>query len=547
MALQETDKFVVQRGADYLTVKFDTLSQSIKPDLAIQSTDVVRGTPGIMFPGTTLRYENGELNVDFPTSLRFIDVITEDEQQPRDLVYQTGDFYLVSIAEDDTVDLDPADWPGIDGKEYTSVSLTGSNGTVYQADSGAYPSMNGPADTGVLYDNQTSDIAYGIILDVSILYGRILGSSVIITDGGAEYKQNDIFTLQTAYSGSAPATFIVDEVSDDGLGKATKISLVNSGGDNVEGIDYGGYGFLLPKENSGTLSRADTFARTGNGSGLVVDAEVQNGEITVISISPYSSHNNYKTGDKVYVADPFGNQGDALIEVTVLVDSVADYITAYNGDKLIYRDADVIDNVEASWLLVESGKSDISVLGLGTITKGIIPGDGAEYYNPEMAITTMVDSASREARFTIRNAKAQFYPSGAGLDPNYSYSGLFHPEEKVKLEEIEEGATRGRIDSIITDTRTDPYTGRQYFSLDLQNAEVDGVGIEVSANVISATYGVKGVVGMITNRTAVNTILDKASVANEGLIDKEVSAVMNAGQVAEYFAPKNFYALRQLY
>ena len=57
----------------------------------------------------------------------------------------------------------------------------------------------------------------------------------------------------------------------------------------------------------------------------------------------------------------------------------------------------------------------------------------------------------------------------------------------------------------------------------------------------------KGVVGMITNRTAVNTILDKASVANEGLIDKEVSAVMNAGQVAEYFAPKNFYALRQLY
>ena len=191
MALQETDKFVVQRGADYLTVKFDTLSQSIKPDLAIQSTDVVRGTPGIMFPGTTLRYENGELNVDFPTSLRFIDVITEDEQQPRDLVYQTGDFYLVSIAEDDTVDLDPADWPGIDGKEYTSVSLTGSNGTVYQADSGAYPSMNGPADTGVLYDNQTSDIAYGIILDVSILYGRILGSSVIITDGGAEYKQND--------------------------------------------------------------------------------------------------------------------------------------------------------------------------------------------------------------------------------------------------------------------------------------------------------------------------------------------------------------------
>lgn len=545
MALQDTDKFVVQRGSSYLTVKYDTLSESISPDLAIQSTDGVRGTPGIMFPGTTLRYENGELNVDFPTSLRFIDIITEDFQKPRDLVYRTGDFYLVSINEDDTVQLDAADWPGIDGKEYTSVDLTGTNGTLYQADTGAYLSMNAPGDTGTIYENQTSDIASGIILDVVIKYGRIYADSVVIKDGGENYAVDDIFTLQTSYSGGAPATFIVYEVSDDGRGEVTRLGIVDSGSDNPQGAEYGGFGFLLTKESSGTLSRLDTFARTGNGSGLVVDAEVLNGEISSVSISPFSSHNNYKSGDIVYVADQFGSQGDALIEVTVATDS-SDYIIGYNGDKIIYREADVIDNISASWLLVESGKSDISILGVEALPKSIVPSStGEEYFNPEKAITVGFDANTRYSQIAIRNASAKYQASG-NIDRDKSYSGLFHPEEKTKLEEIEEYATRGSLNSIVTDPRRDLYSGRNYYTIDLKNTNTDS-GVEVEINVITASYGLQGVVSVVTSQVVANTILDKASVANEGVMNEEVSATMNAGQIAEYFAPKNFYALRKLY
>ena len=546
MALQETDKFVVQRGSSYLTVQYDTLSESIVPDLAIQSTDVTRGTPGIMFPGRTLRYENGELNVDFPTSLRFIDIITEDYQKPRDLLYTTGDFYLVSIPEDETVQLNASDWPGIDGKEYTSVQLTGTNGTGYKADTGAYPQMNGASDNGTVYTNLSSDVAFGIILNVAIEFGRIRIDTIEIdpAGGGTNYEVGDTFSLETAYSGGAAAIFEVTEVSDDGLGKAEKIKPIDV--DAESGIEYIGFGFLLPEEfPGGSLSRARTFTHTGNGTGLLVDADVQNGSLIGVSISPFSSHNNYKSGDVVYVADSFGSRGDARIEVKVDTDS-SDTLLGYNGDKVIYRSADVTDNVTASWLLVESGKSDISVLGLGTIPKGVQPiSNGEEYYNPEASITTMVDATTREARFTIRNSKVEMLPSGV-IDSNNSYSGLFHPQEKLKLNSIEDNATRGSVDSIITDVRTDIYTGKNYYTLDVKTEELYS-GHEVSINVISASYGLQGVMSVVTNKAVTNTILDKASVSNTNVIDESINAAMNAGQIAEYFSPKNFYTLRKLY
>ena len=548
MALQDTDKFVVQRGTGYLTVQYDTLADSIVPDLAIQSTDVVRGTPGIMFPGNTLRYENGELNVDFPTSLRFIDIITEDNQEPRDLSYSTGDFYLVSIPEDETVQIDSADWPGIDGKEYTSVQLTGTNGTGYKADSGAYHSLNGPNDTGTIYENLTSSKAFGVILDVAIEFGRIRIDTIEIKSGGTNYEVGDIFSISTAYSGGAPAVFEVDEVSDDGDGVIEKISPVDA--DAPTGIEYIGFGFLLPEEYpGGTLSRARTFTHTGNGTGLLVDAQVQNGSLTGVSISPFSSHNNYKSGDVVYVADSFGSRGDARIEVKVDTDS-SDYIIGYNGDKIIYRSADVTDNVTASWLLVESGKSDISLLQVTNLSKGVKPtAAGEEYFNPEAAIIIENDKSTRTARFTIKNAKAEVYPTGY-LDNDKSYSGLFHPAEKIKLQDIEEEATRGSLDSIVTDVRTDIYTGRNYYSLDVKTFS-DPVanyrGHEVSINVISASYGLQGVMSVIPNQVVTDTILDRASANNSNVINESINATMNAGQISEYFAPKNFYTLRKLY
>ena len=546
MALQPTDKFVIQRGGSYRTVKFETIAKEVDVPLAIQTTDLGPGTKGLVYPGNTIDYDQntGEFNVNVPTGLRFIDIITEDYQQPRPIPYNNGDFYLVSIPEDQTVQLNASDWPGIDGQEYTKLQLS-NGGTVYRANAGYYEGLGGIADTGTVFECETNNIASGLALNARVEFGRIYVDSIEISplNPGENFEVDDTFTIGSAYSAAVPARFKVTETGPNG--SVTKIAPIQYGGDPDDGYneEYIGYGFQLNENIRGELNRVRTSARTGYGSGLVVDCIVEQGRIESVAISPFSQHNNYRDGDTVVIHDSTDSAGDALITIEIESDSVG-YVAAHNDDKIVYRAADIETGTEAAWIHVESGKSDISLLGINALFTGRQPADGSVYYNSNLALEFDYNNVTRFTAIGIKNAS--YTLMGNMPDPANSHSGLFAPYEKLKLDSVEEGATPGKVNQILTQTDTDKYYGDQYNILKIDNVETTA-GTDVTITPWPAGPGRRGVVSTYSDEDVAQSILSAASDANEGVHENDEDSVISGNHTCEYFMPKNLYALRKLY
>ena len=564
MALQTDDQFILKRDTSYFTVKFDTLHDEIRPGKAVQSdANDAGGTLGLMYPGQTLRYDGatGKLDVDFPATLRFIDVITEPYPEPYPYEYYNGDFYLVSCDETTTIPIDPTKWLNIDGTSYLQLEVD-NPGTVYLANAGLFENFGGDG-SGSIYTNVgdladgESHIASGLKFNASIVYGRIQYQSIVITDGGSLYKIGDRFEISSVHGG-APAEFIVEEVED---GKVTRFLIyqdeetrTNSPieyGDNFTGTDpdYVGYGFLLPKAQNGDLRRVPVFNRTGIGTGMEVDCNVQNGQILSAVTSPFSSHNNYKTGDRLIVGQADGSAGDSNIIVKLDTDSV-DEIYANNGDKIVYRASNPEQNAEAAWIHIESGKSDLSVLGLAPLYKGIATEpNGKVYHQPEIGISTQVDTVTRIAEFTIANAYYELNQSATGIDNYASFSGLYSPQEKFKLDSVTPGATPGELNELITGSYTDRYTGNQYKNVDIvEVSNIVGIGTTLSIDVRSADFGMRGLTQLIKEEELISNISAAGSDDSHNshrAIPEE--AVVGGELLTSHFMPKNLSVLRKLY
>ena len=563
MALQTDDQFILKRGTSYFTVKYDTLQDQIRPGKAVQSdANDAGGVLGLMYPGQSLRYdgETGKLDVDFPATLRFIDVITEPFPEPYPYTYFNGDFYLVSCDETTTIPIDPTKWPGIDGTSYLTLEVD-NPGTVYLANSGAFQNFGGEG-SGSIYTNvgELADgeahIASGLTFNASIVYGRIQYQSIEITNGGSLYEEGDRFEISSEHGG-APAEFIVDEVEDGAVTKfvhyqadtgVTNSPIAYSDAFTELDPDYVGHGFLLPKAQNGDLRRVPVFNRTGIGTGMEVDCNVQGGKILTAVLSPFSNHNNYKTGDRLIVGQADGSSGDSNIIVNIDTDSV-DEIYARNGDKIVYRAANPEQNAVAAWIHIESGKSDLSVLGLAPIYKYIATEpNGMVYHQPEKAITTQVDTVTRIAEFTIANAYYEENQSATGIIDDNSFSGLYSPQEKFKLDSVTTGATPGELNELTTGSYTDRYTGNQYKNVDIvEVSNIDGIGATVSIDIRSADFGMRGLTQLIKEVELIDNIAAAGSDNSLGLhrpVPEE--AVVGGELLTSHFMPKNFSVLRRL-
>ena len=554
MALQSTDEFLVHRKGtlgnlsprQYYKITYKSLQEEIKVPLAIQETDFASGVPGLMYPGPSLRYDpDGQLNVDFPTSLRFIDVLTEEHQYPQPLSYidhQGGDFYLVSIPESVQIILSSEFWPGIDGTEDLSVlSQPKAQGSVYRATTGLYVGFGGIANTEVDLINITSTIADGLLIDVAISQGSMKIDSIVIQNGGTNYADDDVIEYKSTLSGAAGAYF---KVTTDGAGAVVDLDAIVSP-DNLDDryqSETAGYGFQMPLTTAGRIDNARTRAKSGNGEDLRVNVEVKDGKLQSVSLSPFSEHNNYRDGDTLVVYDGVDREGDGLIEVSILTDNVG-YIYANNGDKVIYKGATLLET--ARWLHVPANGNDKAIIGIRGDDLGRVRDDETgEYifYNPDLALRLGNDAANKLATLAIKVAHYEYNLNGL-IDANNSYAGLMLPEEKEKLLSVYPGATPGSVESIETVSSTDYYSGIKYSVIEIVTSP-ETLGDVVTLKIRKSQVGMFGTVMMTSKEDFRNLLVTKSS--NGTNLNVPMNAVPSADDLTDYVMPKNICSLRKL-
>lgn len=558
MALQSKDEFLVHRQGSvgnlspngYFKLSYEKLKEEIQVPLAIQETDIAIGTPGLMYPGPSLRYSaSGQLDVDFPTSLRFIDILTEDDPQPLTYIdHQSGDFYLVSIPENETITISSAFWPGIDGTEDLSVnSQPKAQGTVYRATTGLYEGFGGIANVEVDLINHTSDIATGLVINVNIYQGSMRWETISIVNGGVNFVDNDVIEYKSTLSGAAGAFF---KVLTDGNGAVVDLTpVVSPDPDDLDGDYYSetaGFGFQMPLEISGRIDNANTRAKSGIGQDLKVNLEVKDGKIKSVSLSPYSQHNNYRNGDTLVVNNGIGVEGDGLIEVIVLTDNVG-YVFANNGDKVIYKGATTLE--PARWLLVPVSGDSKAIVGISAEDLPRVTDDvTGEYifYNPGKALKLGNDAANKVATIAIRVAHYEYNTIGntAELNAVNSYAGFILPAEKEKLSTVAFGATPGSVNSVEADPAVDLYNGQKYSVIEVTNLSTSA-GDEVFLNIRKTEIGKFGTVMMTSNDDWKSLIVSKAYIATQTNVP--LGALPSADDLAEYLMPRNISSLRKLY
>lgn len=557
MALQSKDEFLVHRQGSlgnqspngYFKLSYEKLKEEIQVPLAIQETDIALGAPGLMYPGPSLRYSaSGQLDVDFPTSLRFIDIITEDNQPPLEYIsHNSGDFYLVSIPESETITLTSDLWPGIGGTEDLSVNdQPKAPGTEYRATTGLYEGFGGLANAEVDLINHTSTIATGLVINVNIYQGSMRLDTINIIDGGVNFVDNDVIEYKSTLSGAAGAFF---RVLTDGNGAVVDMFAVVSPDDLIDD-DYfsetAGFGFQMPLEIAGRIDNANTRAKSGIGQDLRVNLEVKDGKIKRVSLSPYSQHNNYRNGDTLVVNNGIGVEGDGLIEVIILTDNVS-YVFANNGDKVVYKGATTIE--PARWLLIPVSGNDQAIIGLKADDVGRVndPVTGEYvFYNPGLALSLGKDTANKLGTIAVKVAHYEYNTTGntGQLNPINSYAGFILPEEKEKLSTVAFGATPGAINSVEAEPAVDLYNGQKYSVIEVTNSPTSA-GDEVFLNIRKTEVGKFGTVMMTSNDDWKNLIVAKASVATQTNVP--LGALPSADDLAEYLMPRNISSLRKLY
>lgn len=522
----------------YHRLNYSTLYDSLEPPLAIQDRDDQLGVKGLMYPGSTLDYDGdtGELNVIFPTALNFVDILNEDNKEPLVRNYQSGDFYLVTIGETETIELSADLWVGIDGVDYISVEDYQS-GNKYRGNTGRYEAFGSDPDIQLI--NHTSLIASGLTIDVNISRGKMVINTIDIRNGGDNYVTDDIIEYKSTLSSAIGAYFKVVALN----GAVTDlISILSPASPDIELNEEAGNGYLFPISFKSKLSGVLTRARTGNGTDLIVDAVTDgNGGLTNATIAAESQHNNYRNNDILAVFDALGQEGECLIKVKVDSEN-AGFIEAGNGDKVIYKGSTEAE--EAKWIHVPVGKNDRSIIGIKEDPKGIAQDINSDiiYYNPEKAIETGKDESDKTGTIAIKLAYVKFEGSSTPvIDTLNSYAGFISPDEKYKLSTVSMYATPGDVNDITITESRDLYTPNFYRIIDIKLDETT-YGNNFELSVRPAAMGMHGTVYSLKNKD-----VESCVAGNAPQISLQNTAVPSVNQVAEFFMPKNIAALRQLY
>lgn len=537
--LIESDKFVIARNGSYYSANYSTVIDGLAPIIAKQG-DEVSGVAGIMYPGDTMTYneDTGELNVLFPDSLNFVGQIIGD-YQPNLGSYDSGDFFIVvpnlDQNPDGTIILFESDWPGVSSTEYYSVS-TVTKGTNYRGKTGRINNFGDGIYTSCV--NLTNPASpSGLSFSARVSDGYLSSDDFLIRSGGFGYEVDDIIELKQLDPASRGESTHVKVTSVDASKSVTGFSFCDSLGEDAENTDaLGGHYFASPDSVSYSNS-IDTLPRnaTVTGTGLLLDIQMQLGEIINVELSPYSAHTGFKTGDRLFIYNPaIGNFGDSVVEIEIDEDDKEDktFTVAFN-DKLIYstRISENGSNTVNGWVHVKDATGQVTITD---ITTPVLTIDD-DFYNPHLAMDYSRSATQTNTfQISIKNANAILDDQGS-LDVFNSHSGFITPSEKLKINALPDSV--GIVSSLSTSFKTNSYTGQLYSDVNL--TELDG---EYNIQLNKSGVGRYGMVEISNDVTIKNSILERLQGLDQNR-NSNLTRVPNVEQVANNFTPLNLFLL----
>ena len=279
-SFKNTDYFLVVDTNDgqHYKVDYDTLRAAVIPPTAqyFDPADGKAGRLGVMKPTRAFDYDEntGILDLIVPTSLHFVDLITVDNQEPKqNYNHQTGDFYYVEPDVGDSVTINPDDWPGLDNADYDFDVVSGGSG--YRPNIGTYQNFGLPGNLyqeQIVNTNSLNTQSKDVIFDLVIDGGFIVAASIV--NRGDGYAQGDILAVSS--DTSTEAGYIrVETVDPSDSGVLTFVFVDSNGYTN----DVTGKGFEIPdavgysgKRLALNTSEPLTYVDVEIDAGAVVDA-----------------------------------------------------------------------------------------------------------------------------------------------------------------------------------------------------------------------------------------------------------------------------------
>lgn len=530
MALDAGDTFVVSRGGQHYKLKFDSLKNNIFSKATQADENGLNGKLGAVIPGDNLDYDqnSGLLNVSFPTSLRFIGLIENDGDKPLLPQYRAGDFYIVSVDANvyptGTVVVSGADWPGLNPSTTFEVNIaSGFSGSGYRADTGTFYNFGQETEEEV---TAVSGTGQGAWFDFSVQDGTIFGTPTVSAGHeGVGYAVNDILRFNmTGFSN----IFAYVKVLAIDAGGITTVELVDEYGQPVE---RAGANYYLRVGVDGSARNVKTNHPVGNG--LLVDITVSGGALATVGVSPTSQHTGYINGDNADVFYKHNNQpGPGKVEVAIGPIGSADEVILYTGDKVIYKEN------PNEWQVIRdqlSAKAVFDIQGLNTLTADS---------NNHLAITSQRNLINQNQQdLIISDAYYLELGSSGNLDVDRSYSGFFAANEKYKLDNIQDEATRGSANEI-KDTGVEPniYDNTPDSPPTSVEATLTDKGVDYVIKSNEANVGKRGHV-IISNDASISRLIHNRH--NDVNINTRADVVTNANQTTNFFCPNNFSVLKK--
>lgn len=528
-SFKDNDSFIVYDPdtTTHYRAPFDLIKKEIAPNNAKQSLPDkgIFGEVGLMKPSDKFDYDEstGLLDIVFPNTLNFIGLIYEDYQKPpvgREFV--AGDFYYVEPEDgSDSVIINPDDWDGLDNARLSYTVTDGGDG--YRPVTGVYHSFGAPTNVnGESITNLTTSASKDAVFDLDINTGFVVGFR--ITNPGQGFEVGDILELSNDVSTESAFIKVLDV--DPGTQGIVDAILTDSEG---YASDTEGNAFFLPSADTYQGKLYNLSVQPDSTSQIEVDCDVVDGKITSVRYSKSSGH---KVEDKVFqVIHPLGVNSEATVEVTVV--SQTTDLELNKGDKLVY-------DRYGTWHVIGdviSEEAIFDIVGKSGIT--------AERFNNDFAIdATERDVVNRNK--VLLEIKDASYSLDANDDllTTSSYSGLFNPHDKLKLDRIDEYSAPGLIRYLTTETLNDEYTNDEYTAVEYVITDSDilpAKDYEINLNLTAV--GKKGAVIVSSDVEAEQNIVKEHLNSNNYSQDYKV---INSRQVAQNYTPLNYYVLPEL-
>lgn len=526
-SFKNTDNFIVYDSDTKIHYRapFDLLKEEFTPDIAKQSklSTAEFGQVGLMKPSENFLYDEntGLLDIVFPNTFNYVGIIYEDYQQP-DGPYEAGDFLYVEPDDgSNSVVINPNDWDGLDNARL-NYDITNS-GEGYRPFSGIYHSFGIPTSlNGETISNTTTSASKDAVFDLKINLGVV--ESFSIQNPGQGFEVNDILELSNDESMESAYIKVLD--IDPGTQGIVDAVLCDSNG--VE-RDISGSNFYLPSSSSYEGKLYNLRVEPDPSTRIEVECDIVDGKITKVKYSKSSGHT---IEDKTFnVIHPLGVTTEATVKVTVI--SPTTDITLNKGDKLVF-------DAHYNWHVISDTLSEEAIFDI--VGK---PGITSDRFNNDQAIDANErDVVNRnKVILEIKDASYDIDADNNVVDPT-SYSGLFNPHEKLKLDGIDEYAAPGLIRYLTTEKLSDVYTNDEYEALNYVITDSDilpAKDYEININLTSV--GKKGAVIVSSDFEVQQNIIENYQ--GTGNISEDFK-MMNSRQAAQNYTPNNYFVLPEL-